>query len=203
MSQVCGDYRISVIKHQRHSVKSRTFFSFSLDFSKNYGIIPACWLESQRGTHPSMQVVSHRRGKPSLINHLAVFYACKMNMNNVAHKNLEFIRDTHKFITLLGIYERIRTKFSTNYAKQTQSQVLRIWLSSLTTSKYGTETFGEMGKQSQYKANSNPIQSQTKPILAQKSGGQTHFKPNFGPIIKLAPLAGMSYILRESTLMVT
>jgi hypothetical protein len=40
----------------------------------------------------------------------------------------------------------------TFFAKQTQSQVLRIWLSSLMTSIYGTGTFGEMRKQTQYKA---------------------------------------------------
>jgi hypothetical protein len=62
-------------------------------------------------------------------------------------------------------------------AKQTQSQVLRIWLSSLTTSKYGTGTFSEMRKQTQFKANTNPIQTQTNPIMNQKSGGQTQTNP--------------------------
>jgi hypothetical protein len=65
----------------------------------------------------------------------------------------------------------------TFFAKQTQSQVLRIWLSSLTTSKYGEWTFGEMRKQSQYKPNTNPIQSQTKPILAQKQRSEMKTKP--------------------------
>ena len=82
-----------------------------------------------------------------------------------------------EFTTLKDLYERIRTKFSTKNAKQSQSQVLRIWLSSLTTTKYGTGTFGEMRKQTQFKANSNPIQSQSNPILAQKSGGQSQTNP--------------------------
>ena len=186
MSQVCGDYRISVIKHQRHSVKSRTFFSFSLDFSKNYGIIPACWLKSQRGTHPSMQVVSHRRGKPSLINHLAVFYACKMNMNNVAHKNLEFIRDTHKFITLKNLRKNSYEIFS-KFCK-TNPIFLSFSPENEDSAKKQTQSCPRLVLTLLFCRGSNPIQTQSNPILAQKSGGQSQFKPNL-LIIKMNAFA--------------
>ena len=100
-------------------------------------------------------------------------------MNNESLKTLNFAHIALiATFAALGLYERIRTKFSANYAKQTQSQVLRNCLSSLTTNKYGTGTFGEMRKQTQYKPNSKPIQTQSKPILAQKLGWQTQFKPN-------------------------
>jgi hypothetical protein len=52
------------------------------------------------------------------------------------------------------------------YAKQTQSQVFRFWLSCLMTSKYGNWTFGEMGKQTQYKPNIKPIKANFGPKMS-------------------------------------
>jgi hypothetical protein len=70
---------------------------------------------------------------------------------------------THaRLITLKGVYERIRTKFSIKNAKQ--SQFLCIF-------------HPEMKITLKNKANSNPIQTQTNPIMNQKSGGQSQFKP--------------------------
>jgi hypothetical protein len=39
-------------------VVSQTFFSIFLDFSKNYGIIPTCWLKNQQREHQKMQVIA-------------------------------------------------------------------------------------------------------------------------------------------------
>ncbi len=72
-----------------------------------------------------------------------------------------------RIITLKGIYERIRTKFSIKNAKQTQ--FFRVFHPKMMISLKN-------------KANSNPIQSQTNPILAQKSGWQTQFKPKTNPM---------------------
>ena len=87
-------------------------------------------------------------------------------MNIVSLKNSKFIHiaQVAVFYVPLGgftLYERIRTKFSTNYAKQTQFFSvfnLKIMISL------------------KNKPNSKPIQSQTKPIMSQKLGGQSQFK---------------------------
>ena len=76
---------------------------------------------------------------------------------------LVFMLNNFEFITLKDLYERIRTKFSANYTKQTQ--FFPIFQPKTTIPPKN-------------KPNSNPIQSQSKPILAQKSGGQSQFKPN-------------------------
>ena len=75
---------------------------------------------------------------------------------------LVFMLNNFEFITLKDLYERIRTKFSANYTKQTQ--FFPIFQPKTTIPPKN-------------KPNSNPIQSQSKPILAQKLGGQTQTNP--------------------------
>ena len=146
--------------------------------------------------------------KPSKINHLIVLL-----LKNIEHREsmavlniyisvicicLGFRYSNFEFMENILYSSRECSTNQTFYAKQTQSQVLRIWLSSFVTSKYVAGTFGEMRKQSQFKPNTNPIQSQTNPFVAQKSGGQTQTKPiqilcskcaeAFAPRIKLSRL---------------
>ena len=87
-------------------------------------------------------------------------------MNTDFLKKLEFIQFpclVVKFITLKGVrknsYEIFRKLFKTNPIF----------------ARIGLKTRISMKN----KANSNPIQSQTKPILGKKLGGQSQNKPNF------------------------
>ena len=86
--------------------------------------------------------------------------SCVLSLWSVFSTTVENIRQIHSFFT-----------------KQTQFQVLRIWLSSLTTSKYGAGTFGQMRKQTQYKPNTKP----NKPNNESKIREANPNKPNKAP----------------------
>jgi hypothetical protein len=73
-----------------------------------------------------------------------------------------FLLKIIEFITLKELYERFRTKFSANFAKQ--SQFFPIFQPKMMISLKN-------------KPNSKPKQTQTKPILAQKAGGQSQTNP--------------------------